>query len=160
MKFLIFTLLIIISTPVLAGDNPNERPFWGAFSGVANFMPAAECDAISGIQTIALTDGRMTHLGKSEFSTSHCPTEDGMYALLGEATMVAANGDELSFTYTAETVAPPLSIIQEIDMVITGGTGRFDGASGELSGHVYIDFLGMTTPDWPLKFVLSGYIVY
>ena len=162
MKHLILALLISVSPTVLAGDNPTERPYWGSFSGVANFVFNDVCGPLTGapFQTVTDVVGKMTHMGKSELFASHCSTPDGGFALYGAATMVAANGHEVSFTYTAETVAPPPFIIQEINMVITGGTGRFDGASGELSGHVYIEFLGFTTPDWPVAFVLSGYIVY
>jgi len=159
MKHFIFALLIFVSAPLLAGDNPTERPFWGTFSGVANFLPTDACVDISPVQTIADAVGKMTHLGKSVLSTSHCTTEDG-HAVLGQATMTAANADEVWLTYNAETVFPPPLIIQEIDMVVTGGTGRFDGASGELSGYAYVEFLGFTVPDWPITFVLSGYIVY
>ena len=45
-------------------------------------------------------------------------------------------------------------------MVITGGTGRFEAATGNLDGMVYIEFLGFSEPSWPLKFVLAGWIVY
>jgi hypothetical protein len=39
-------------------------------------------------------------------------------------------------------------------------TGRFDGATGSLEGMVYIEFLGFEVPNWPLEFVLTGWIVY
>jgi hypothetical protein len=45
-------------------------------------------------------------------------------------------------------------------MEVTGGTGRFNGATGELVGHVYVEYLGVDVPDWPVKFILPGFIVY
>ena len=161
-RLILVFVLALISPALMAGNNPAERPFWGEFSGVANFPFNGVCELLTGapFQTVGDLRGKMTHLGKTEFYTAHCAANGGMYALFGSATMVAANGDEVTLTYTATTVAPPPVITQEIDMVITGGTGRFEGASGQLSGHVYIEYLGETVPDWPLQFVLSGFIVY
>jgi hypothetical protein len=163
MKRLVLILLLLMLTPItMAGDNPTHRPFVGTFSGLANFPFVDDCIGLTGVpfQTVAMMIGHMSHLGRTEFETAHCATPDGMYALYGEATMTAANGHEVTFTYTADTIAPPPLIVQAISMVVTGGTGRFEGASGELTGHVYINFLGIGVPDWPIEFVLSGWIVY
>ena len=83
-----------------------------------------------------------------------------MHALYGEAILTAANGHQVLFSYTADSIVPPPLIIQSISMVVTGGTGKFEGASGELAGYVFIDFLGTDVPDWPIEFALSGWIVY
>ena len=83
--------------------------------------------------------------------------------MYGHAVFTAANGDEVWAEYSAITVqGPPVTPIigQEITVVINGGTGRFEGATGNLEGMVYIEYLGFGEPSWPLNFVLAGWIVY
>jgi len=158
-------MLLIASTSAIAGgNNPQQRPFWGNFSGEATFPSSEDCGITQvPFQTLSNTEGMMTHMGRSEMFTSHCATPDGSAAVGGMATLVAANGDEVSLTYSATTVAgPPVSpvIIQVAEFIIVGGTGRFEGASGMLTGMVYITFEGFDDPAWPIEFVVAGTIVY
>jgi hypothetical protein len=154
----ILVLLLTATASVSAGDNPRPRPFNGTFVGEATFPESEACLAVTGApwQTLSSSAGRMSHLGRTELSTAHCPTPDGSAAVAGEATFTAANGDQLQATYTAVTVAPPPLIIQEIDFVIVGGTGRFENATGWLRGVVYVTFEGYDDPSWPIEFVLAG----
>jgi hypothetical protein len=169
--FGILTVLVLVfSSMSVFGDgmNPNPRPFWGNFAGEVEFPVNGECLSVPGsgapFQTVAVTEGKMTHMGRSELFTAHCATPDGGAALDGHAVFTAANGDEVFAEYFAVTVQPPVPpmfiIGQEITMVINGGTGRFEGATGSLEGMVYIEFQGFEDPSWPLEFVLSGWIVY
>ena len=43
-----------------------------------------------------------------------------------------------------------------MDSFIVGGTGRFEGATGLLTGMVYVTFEGFDDPSWPIEFVLAG----
>jgi hypothetical protein len=79
--------------------------------------------------------GNATHLGK--FTVHYdivldLPTQTGT----GTAIFVAANGDQL-FTFNSATVSPtgnPNENRLDETYVVTGGTGRFEGASGQFDG--------------------------
>ena len=59
---------------------------------------------------------------------------DGTFAGSGTATIVAANGDELTGTITlTQTALPTGRTITTVVVTITGGTGRFADASGTLT---------------------------
>ena len=76
--------------------------------------------------------GTGSHLGKFTATTEGTivPTGPGTFALSGNAILVAANGDQLTATATATvTVNGPVSGVA----TITGGTGRFEDASGTLT---------------------------
>ena len=158
--------LALTSMSVIARDtNPHQRPFWGSFEGETTFPFTGACLDLTGVpfETLSQSEGKMTHMGRTGLHTSHCATPDGGAALNGQAVFTAANGDEVWTEYSAITVqGPPATLIigQEVTMVIIGGTGRFEGATGGLEGMVYIEFLGFGEPSWPLSFVLAGWIVY
>ena len=161
-RILMVLALAISSTSVIGkGSNPHPRPFWGNFEGVATFAINGACDYIgTPFQTVTESGGQMTHMGRATLSTSHCATNEGAYAVDGLAYFTAANGDQVIAAYTAATVVPPPPlIVQSIDLVIVGGTGRFENASGSLQGMVYIEFLP-AEQEWPLKFVFAGWILY
>ncbi len=58
------------------------------------------------------------------------------------ATYVAANGDELHATYTAEfvSVVDGVAVI-EVEQEFNGGTGRFESATGEAFEVVSVDLV-------------------
>ena len=158
----ILVLVLTATAPVSAGDNPKLRPFNGTFAGEATFPESDVCLDVTGApwQTLSSSVGRMSHLGLTELSTAHCSTLDGSAAVAGEATFTAANGDQLQATYTAVTVAPPPLIVQEIDFVVVGGTGRFENATGWLRGVAYVTFEGFDDPSWPIEFAIAGAVAY
>lgn len=154
---------VITGTSAFGADKqPKLRPFWGNLAGEATFPESEACSEVTGApwQTLSVTEGKMTHLGRTALSTAHCSTPDGSFAVGGVATFTAANGDQVWATYTATTVAGPPLIVQEADFIIVGGTGRFENASGHLVGMVYVTFEGFDDPSWPLKFVFAGTIAY
>jgi hypothetical protein len=161
-KTTLVTLALVTAASVSTATNPNFRPFKGSSAGEATFPESEACLDVTGSfwQTLSVSEGRMSHLGRMTLTTSHCSTLDGSAAVGGEATFTAANGDELWATYTAVTVAPPPLIIQESDFVIVGGTGRFENATGWLRGVIYVTFEGFEDPSWPLEFAIAGAVAY
>ena len=155
-------LVILIAASISTAANPNFRPFKGSAAGEATFPESEACLDLTGAfwQTLSVSEGRMSHLGRMALTTSHCSTLDGSAAVGGEATFTAANGDELWATYTAVTVAPPPLIVQETDFVIVGGTGRFENATGWLRGVIYVTFEGFNNPSWPIEFAIAGAVAY
>jgi len=165
LKQLINIMLVLVfalstATAFAAGDNPQPRPFKGTMAGEATFPFNDNCDYTgSPVETLAATQGTLTHLGLSEYFSSHCATENGG-AVGGEAVIIAANGDEIWLSYMATFAAPPPIIMQIAEFVVTGGTGRFEGASGLITAMVYITFQGFEDPAWPIEFVFAGTITY
>ena len=51
-------------------------------------------------------------------------------------TLIAANGDTLSFSGGGTACAPNGSAIGSGELTVTGGTGRFAGASGSLAESI------------------------
>lgn len=80
--------------------------------------------------------GTMSHLGRVSYGFTHCTHVD-LTITEGELTLTAANGDTVELAYTAvvteyEGPEDP-EAVWEMSWTVTGGTGRFAGASG--SGH-------------------------
>jgi hypothetical protein len=90
-----------------------------------------------GVFAVVIDDtGRATHLGAYAYHSNEC-FNGATGAFDGTFTMTAANGDTISGTYAGVVVSVVGDLgFYEQDNAITGGTGRFAGASGafHLSG--------------------------
>jgi hypothetical protein len=162
-RFLGFTILaMIISTGTINAQKQQLRPFWGNAAGEVVFGNPGVCTT-QPVQTLTNSRGQFTHLGNTTLATAHCASTDGSLALDGRATFTAANGDQVFATYTAHTIAPPPPlIVQEGELIITGGTGRFEHAAGRVPFTVYVSPVSPPTPEskWPVQFVFAGTITY
>lgn len=146
-RFLV-ALAVCALVPVVgagAKQNPVERPF--KMSAQSQMVVTVCATFPLGCPYEAHAWGVASHLGK--FTAE----EQGTLSLVNGGTMTAANGDLLYYTQ-------PLG---SLVVTITGGTGRFAGASGEL----VITILEQTgpVPDsgtlvTELTWTASGYIVY
>jgi hypothetical protein len=105
-------------------------PFRG--QDVGGFVVPGACGA--GVVVDIDGAGWATHVGRYAYSALECFNPDaGTFA--GAATITAADGATLSGHY-AGTVAgtdDPSVISYTEDFVVDGGTGRFAGASGQLT---------------------------
>jgi hypothetical protein len=120
------------SVEPMDGGFPAARqvPLKATFSGpgVAVDIPGDRCPVL----TIQITGtGTSTHLGKFTTVQSHCAAPPSLDFTLGEFTLTAANGDQVFGTYEGEflPLEPPLAAIDGA-LTFTGGTGRFEGATG------------------------------
>lgn len=166
----LLVLTLAISGAAVAGKghgpekahNPNPRAITGSLSGEATFPENDECSDVTGAwwQTHTVAVGKMRHLGLTEHYATHCSTLDGASLVGGEATFVAANGDEVWSTYTAHIIAPPPVMVFLAEYVVVGGTGRFEGASGTIMGLIYVTFLGFEAPAFPVEMDFAGTIIY
>ena len=127
-------VLLVAVTLSLAGMAPSPnvvitkkpRPYKAKAEYLAVGFP---CGVFEG-------SGKATHLGKITESGSYCagepvgPVGPGLFPLSGEATQVAANGDTLTYTFEeiVDFNTEPFTAIGIFN--ITGGTGRFAGATG------------------------------
>ena len=102
--------------------------------------------------------GIASHLGKSTFEATSYVTVSfpAPFAVSGERTITAANGDQLFTTFTG-TSTPVVNGMNGADLVetITGGTGRFENASGSFTVAARNNFL---TSSFRADF--EGYIKY
>jgi hypothetical protein len=128
---LALALAALAPASVLAKAGGTDRPVKGMSSGISRYNPL----------TMDFSEdnaGVLTHFGRT---TGH---EEGTLAFTpfpafagsGTATLVAANGDEATATWTATgEVKPDLSgHTATIVLTITpGGTGRFADASGTIT---------------------------
>ncbi len=156
-------MLLAVAGPAPAGESverPIQEDLTGYLTGLVYSPSFPEGSYFDGrcsepsqwISTMAGT-GQVSHLGNVSWTTEHCFQ---LFAgTFGDAELViaAANGDELFGTYdgvmTGET-----SFAET--MVVTGGTGRFVGASGTVeetgwfdpvTGHMEITGVGSIVYD-------------
>jgi hypothetical protein len=155
-------LAVLVATATADAQMQHLRAFWGNTAGEVTFGNPGAC-TMQPVQTLGDSKGSIIHLGRTTFATAHCASPDGMLALDGHATFTAPNGDQIFATYTAHTVAPPPPlIVQEGELSITGGTGRFQHATGRVPFTVYVNPVSPPSPEakWPVQFVFAGTISY
>jgi hypothetical protein len=150
-------LVLVGSMAPSAASNAGERPFKATGSGEVVFLEDADC----GLIAILGGSGPASHLGLSQGSGAHCAST---YPA-GSFTLIAANGDALFFDYTTEdecTYAPDFSSGECYSQAaVTGGTGRFHGATGWADFHVQFIVTGFEPPMiWPAEYSLAGGINY
>lgn len=153
-------MALALAAPVLAAD--PVRPILSVMSGEVTFEDDAGCPL--GFATVTETSGWAAHLGRMTVRMRHCFTPPDLLAG-GRVTFIAADGDEIHATYAgtadpAEPQTPGEVIIADFDVVVTGGTGRFAGADGEMHGLGRITFPGWEAPTWPASFRLTGTLSY
>ena len=115
-------------------------PIKGTLEGIAD-PPQFEPPPSTHFSAHLLASGNATHLGRFTMDYSHrvnLLTLSG----IGTATFTAANGD--TFTTTVQGTATPTSSPTAFTVAethtITGGTGRFAGASGSFVVTRTVDF--------------------
>lgn len=143
---LVAALTTVTAMPVGASKQV-ERPFKGQSLVVITVDP--ECDFSGPCDFTTEDAGNASHLGKITTTsegqvtlTGPCVLSDGVsegvgFATQGTFTHTAANGSQVEGTFenagctglTPETASIPGRI--DGSQTITGGTGRFEGASGE-----------------------------
>lgn len=125
-RTLMLTLLLLLGTiPASA----VERPFALNGVGVATLITDESGNVIGAIPT---GSGTATHLGQwTTTGTVKYIPDNGVLRSSGEATLTAANGDKLQFLI--DGIFDPIAGVDQGVFRFVGGTGRFEGASGELN---------------------------
>jgi hypothetical protein len=130
--------LVSVVTPVAAG---KQAPFKGTLKGVVTRSGAPPVVSVN-----INGSGNATRLGHFTVSIPHSVNVVSRTAT-GEYIFVAANGDTLTATFTGASTptADPdvLSIVE--NATITGGTGRFAGATGSFTTERLYDTVAGTT---------------
>jgi hypothetical protein len=150
--------LAIAGAFILPAAAGAQRPFTGKFEGAG--IPAEQRCGADALTLGFAVVGEMTHLGRvtgggtncTEFTlgTEAVPIYDGI-VVLG-----AADGSTLTTTYAGGQGAPTAGVATFAhEHTITGGTGRFAGASGELSVRGIFNLA-----DFTVTGTVTGWISY
>ena len=121
-------LLFSLAGPVAASD---QVPFRGSLDGTVTVTPLAPPMA----SVLITGTGDATQLGRFTVEVPHLVNQATRVGV-GSYLFTAANGDTLTadFRGQAALVAPGVLSVTET-AVITGGTGRFAGATGEFTAE-------------------------
>jgi hypothetical protein len=137
---------VVASALVLGGtasaDRGNQRslPFYAVVAGMsvdANGNPV--------IQTADSGSGRATHLGRFTLAAGEKVNLGTKTVTEGVYTLTAANGDTVTGTYSGQALPDLTGYL--VSGPITGGTGRFAGATGFLVWHGKLDPVAFTFSD-------------
>ena len=170
---LVVAVTAIGSVPASASQEV-EVPFRATLNGTSSFEcdfsglpnPAVPCDFE--VETVLIG----THLGRSTMTSTGittiyldqpCTTPDDTVGVqfhsLTDVVVVAANGDELYAVNDVEGCGDGIGVSEPFGTyTITGGTGRFAGASG--TGDVSTTTSGGTPDPGPFASSWTGTITY
>jgi hypothetical protein len=133
-------LLVALAGPVSAGD---QLPFKGELAGTASITPLG--GPIVAVEIEAT--GTATYLGRFTLRAPHVVNQTTLTAT-GTYLITAANGDTITadLAGTATMVEPPNVISISETATVTGGTGRFAGATGSIAvERIFNRATGVTT---------------
>lgn len=155
---LVASLLLILGLTTGVGAAAHLRPFAVTLDGNAN--PAFQPDGCTIINDEQGT-GHASHMGTIEWQSHEvvdiCTNPDGA-DVVGQIVLTAANGDQVTGTY--QTLAYLDFVAGQVRALgtfqITGGTGRFAGASG--TG--VISAVGSLAPPFEVLGAMAGEIAY
>ena len=151
--FSLLAISMVVTTPIGA----ESVPFEGSWSGVT---VSADLSGLPLVAIVADGTGQLTHLGRYFMSSPHT-TNVITGETIGDQIFTAANGEMLTaFCEGSPVQQPNLDVIGSLDCTITGGTGRFEGATGE-----YVFFLHASPrtdggPGYATEAQISGQISF
>jgi hypothetical protein len=111
----------------------ENAPFTGQDSGTFEFTQDSCTAGLAPLRTH--TAGTATLIGAYSFETQEC-FDNATLTFSGSFTITAANGDRLSGAYAGHVTGflDEVTAVSVFTATVTGGTGRFAGATGTLSG--------------------------
>jgi hypothetical protein len=134
------TLVVLgLAGPAAAGE---EVPFKGRLEGDVTISPLAP----PVLSVLVEATGKATHLGKFTLEIPHL-VNAGKGTAAGSYEFTAADGDTLTADFAGKatpTATPGVLYIVET-ATITGGTGRFAGATGSFTTKRLFDTVAGTT---------------
>jgi hypothetical protein len=135
MKFIGFAasaLLTMSITPWLAGSASagEQVPFKGTLEGTYTSVPVDPSVPLIVFNQLDAT-GNATHLGKFTYDFPHVVDRTLRPSIgIGSATFTAANGDQVFADIVGEATLIVPGLLSGVEHgAITGGTGRFEGAT-------------------------------
>lgn len=178
----LFVAVLVLATPATAthGQSGEQLPFRGTSAGALSdqeFAPGfpverstfdGRCSVPSDFVVSWDYTGRVTGLGSLTIEATHCSQLDlaAGVGTFGDGvwTAVAANGDTVTATYENGVTwfLPDGTATYTAELTITGGTGRFAGATGQVAGSGTVLELDVTVTPWKATVVETyhGWIDY
>ena len=120
------SLTAVLSNSVAAGA---EVPFKGSLQGSFTITPLTPPAALVLIEAT----GNATHLGGFTVEIPHL-VSFATFSGIGSYEFLAANGDTLTADFTGQATPIGTDVLSVVEIAtITGGTGRFSGATGSFT---------------------------
>ena len=132
-----------IARPAAAGE---QVPFKGTLEGTYTSTPV-DPDFPLIVDNQLDATGNASHLGEFEYDFPHIVDRTGRPSIgVGSCTFTAANGDQVFADIVGEATLVVPGLLDAVEWgVITGGTGRFAGATGSFVIERWIDNVSFTT---------------
>ncbi len=126
----ILIVLVLLAAPAAAVELVPFRGTWEGSTVSAEFV------APGVVLVVSAGTGEATELGRFEMSSPHY-TYLADFTVEGEQNFTAANGDALNATFSGQLLPNADGNLEgTLDAEITGGTGRFEGATGAYEFHI------------------------
>jgi hypothetical protein len=145
-------------TAAASAPTRHDVPFSGDVTGEANFATNPKGCA-AGFTTITDAKGQALHMGLTSWHSEHCVV-NGSSIEGGELVLTAANGDQVHVAYSGSCALDGMTVNCTGPAVISGGTGRFEHASGTAQWSGAIAFEGFDDVSWAGRWWWKGTIVY
>lgn len=152
---LLLTMGITSSAEACPGH--HARPFHATATGTVSYdfsNPRMCPDPGFPFTTQVAAQGRARHLGTMTVAATHC--ESANRSTDGLMVLTAPNGDAMTGTYATEWVVSDNQVIITGWLRVTGGTGRFEHATGRVWQH-HVITLGEGY-SWPVAMTFNGVI--
>ena len=152
MKPLMVLLLVVTSIGVSA----DQVPFVSISTSTVPGGTLPVCDAAHPVPVALVGTGHATHIGRFTEIQTHCVNSTTGEFTSGRFTVTGANGDAIFGTYSGHIVptTPTTGAIYGV-FVLTGGTGRFVGATGGGGATGTLDFVTGEANDLVLRGTIS-----
>ena len=128
-------VMALAPATALGAKGGTDRPVKAAFSGATVLTPTGPTGSI-----VEFTGtGRTSHGGKSTLESTGTTafTSPTTFDFSASSTTTVANGDQRFSTEVGTgTINADGSVVIDITSTTTGGTGRFEGASGSSTGTI------------------------
>jgi hypothetical protein len=129
---------MVLAGPAAAGE---QVPFKGSFEGDVTHTPAPPFDSV-----LVEATGNASHLGRFTVNIPHL-VNLATRSAAGTYEFTAANGDKVFADFVGHSTPTDVpNVIAIVETVtITGGTGRFAGATGSFTTERLFDRAALTT---------------
>ena len=149
----IFALLLVLASVAVAAD---QVPFVVTFTSSVPGGALPSCPAAAPVPIGLIGRGQATHMGTFTETQTHCLNLATGEFTSGQYTITGANGDIVFGTYSGHVVPTSATTAAIYGVfVVTGGTGRFVGATGGGAATGTLDFVTGEANDLLLKGTIS-----
>jgi hypothetical protein len=148
LRFSLLVASVMLLAVLVAAAGPAKgkvKPWSGVWTGDATIVGNCENNGLSFVES---GSGYIEQMGKTAWSNQYC-MDPVTWAGSGTATETAANGDKIfvkttpQFTWTSPTAGTWVET-----ETVTGGTGRFSGATGGSHSKGTFTLTSPTTAVW------------